>query len=638
MKKAFIIFIFQLSWIISPSQIDTILWQNCLGVNNGGNNPNAIAMKKSGYLFGIGIGADDPGITNYHGDGDTWLVNTDDMGSILWERCYGGSGMDIPRKIISINDNLTYILINSTSIDGDIQNGRAGNFWIVKINDTGEILWENSYGGSIIGEEVRDAILLPDNGLLMMGRISSTGGDITTHYGDMDIWLCRIDSFGNIIWQKTIGNTGRDNGIKIKLSSHNTILFIGGHEVTGGMIDCPDLGYYIDTDVWLVEMDIDGNFINQWCYGGKYYDLGWDIIEVGDGYIIAASTRSNDRDVSGFHGDPGGDYDDIWAFKIDLFGNLIWQRCLGGLASENPNYLTQTADGGFIIIGDAYSLDGDVTGNHSMFDYYSDIWVIKLSGDGELEWNHCFGGLSTERFWGIHSVLKKDDYNYVIGANANYLSDDVECDLFPNDLQNNAWLLEIKDCDYYKPHVPFITSGPDTVCSTVTPSSVYTIDTAAWAIAYEWLLIPEDAGTITRDSLSAEITWNLTYEGTAELKARSTNDCGESEWSEAKCVRVHTCLGVEEQGGGEAWRHGGLEIWPVPCGEILNFKFLILNSGRDYSLSVYDVFGREVAEIKVPERHEQIQINVESYPPGVYIAILKNGCDVLGSGKFVVVR
>ncbi len=90
----------------------------------------------------------------------------------------------------------------------------------------------------------------------------------------MDVWLCRIDSIGNILWQKTIGNEGKDNGVKVKLTSDSTILFVGGHEVTGGMINCPDLGYYIFTDVWVVEMDLHGYIINQWCYGGKEYDLG----------------------------------------------------------------------------------------------------------------------------------------------------------------------------------------------------------------------------------------------------------------------------------------------------------------------------------------------------------------------------
>jgi len=623
------------------AQIESVIWQNCLGAENGHNWTYAAEKTDNGYLFGIYILNDGPGISNYHGGADAWIVNTDNYGNVIWERCYGGSSGDGPHKIIRIDHDSYYLFNHASSSDGDVHNFQGKNFWMVKINADGEIMWEKNYGGAANGEIAIDAILMPDKGALMMGVISSSGGDITNYYGNMDVWLCRIDSVGNIIWQKTIGNEGADNGLKIKPTSHNTILFVGSHELLGGMIDCPDIGYYIYTDVWIVELDYNGNFVNQWCYGGKYPDQGYDIIEAEGGYVIAASTRSNDRDVSGFHGDPGGDYGDIWALKIDLYGNLIWQKCLGGLASEWPVFLTQTDDSGFIIIGNAFSLDGDVTGNHSLFDYYSDIWVVKLTGDGELQWNHCFGGQSTERFWGIHSVLKKDDYNYVIGANANYLSDDVECDLFPNDLQYNAWLLEIKDCDYYKPHVPVITSGPDTVCSTVTATSVYSLDTAKWASAYEWMLIPENAGTITSDSLSTEITWNLTYEGTAELKARGMNDCGYSEWSETRCVRVHTCLGIEEE---ETGRPGdketgrGLEVWPNPASGIVDCRWSMVDGRGDFLLEMYDMYGIEIRKFLIPVSNHEIQMNVENLRPGLYLVVLRNGGNIVGSSKLIISR
>ncbi len=84
------------------------------------------------------------------------------------------------------------------------------------------------------------------------------------------------------------------------------------------------------------------------------------------------------------------------------------------------------------------------------------VWIlgsIKLSSDGQLVWEHSFGGLGTDRFWGTHSVLKKDDYNFVIGAISNYAGDDVICDVIP-DYISEAWLFEIKDCNYYAPGIP----------------------------------------------------------------------------------------------------------------------------------------------------------------------------------------
>jgi hypothetical protein len=135
-------------------------------------------------------------------------------------------------------------------------------------------------------------------------------------------------------------------------------------------------------------MDLYGKILNQWCYGGTYWDEGRDIIEVEDGYVIAGTTNSNDGDVSGFHGFAYEDADDdIWIFKIDFFGNVLWQKCLGGYSWEYPVYLTQTEDTGIIVIGNSCSLDGDVTGNHSLYNIYSDIWVVKLNSQGTIQWN-----------------------------------------------------------------------------------------------------------------------------------------------------------------------------------------------------------------------------------------------------------
>ena len=603
------------------AQIDTILWQDCLGTEDGRNWSYAAVNSENGFLFGIILEEDGPGVTNYHGSTDAWIVNTDQYGNILWERCYGGSSDDGTHKIIKIDENCYYLLNSSWSHDGDVQNDRQGNFWIVKIDPQGNILWEDSYGGSLYGEEVTDAILMPDKGLLMMGRIRSTGGDVTTHYGYMDVWLCRIDSVGNILWQKTIGNEGMDNGIKVKLTSDNKILFVGAHEVTGGMIDCPDFGYYIYIDVWIVEMDLRGKIINQWCYGGKYPDLGYDIIEVDDGYVVAASTRSNDRDVSGFHGTPGENaHDDIWCFKIDFYGNMIWQKCLGGSLMEWPVYLADTKDGGIIIIGNTLSYDGDVTGNHTtQWPGGSDIWVVKLSSDGQLLWEHCFGSSHNNRFWGINSVVKVNDYDYVIGANSEIADGDVTCDLFPNSGTSNAWLFEIKDCSYYLPSQPVVKSGPDTLCTVANPESIYSIDTVQWATGYEWSIEPENAGTINNDSLSAVVTWNTQFEGPITITVRSSNDCGNSAWSEPHVTQVYTCLGVEENDLSGFF----ITAHPNPASQRTAFNYVLPESENEAAITITDLAGKTIEVLKVSRQQGQKPWDTRQIKGGVYFYTLK---------------
>ncbi len=633
MKKAVLIISLSLIFQNISAQIETIIWQQCLGTESLSNMVYAVEKTTSGYMFGIGLGADGPGVSNYHGGGDTWVVNTDNHGNILWERCYGGSDGDRPEKIIKINDSFYYLLNWSISIDGDVQNGRPGNFWIVKINDVGDILWESSYGGSVGGEEVRDALLMPDDGLLMMGRIYSTGGDVSTHYGSMDVWLCRIDSTGNILWEKTFGNQGRDNAIKIKLTADQTVLMIGCHYEPGGMIDCPIIQEY-GPDVWIVEMDLHGNIMNQECYGGNGDDLGWDIIKLPDGYAFCASTNSNDVDVSGLHGPPGEPmYDDIWAVKTSLDGTIIWQKCLGGYSSESPVYITATADSGYIIIGNTNSHDGDVSGNHTTEWNELDIWVVKLSSDGQLVWEHSFGGLGTDRFYGIHSVLKKDDYNFVIGANSNYAGDDVICDVIP-DYISEAWLFEIKDCNYYAPGIPVIHSGPDTLCSTDSTNAIYRIDPATRAWDYEWELIPAEAGTMLPDSLSVQITWNPIFEGSVEIKSRSYNDCGYSAWSEAFITQVYTCLGTGEYN----INANSLIINPNPANDKVTISVKGKIRKEQIEISFLNILGNEIKRGLLSEGEESTVIDISELPAGIYfVAIIDEGKRIT-SGKMVVAR
>ncbi len=442
--KVFLCIIFAFIQFSSFSQITDITWQKCMGTtcDECGDKPYGAAAFNDGYLFGIIISHDEPWITNYHGPkyGDAWIVHTDSVGNILWERCYGGSMGDGPRKIIPIDGERVYLLNGTDSRDGDVHNyiNEHADVWVVKINNTGDIIWENCYGGPNV-DEPKDALLTSDGGLLLMARISAAGGDISQHFGMGDVWLCKIDSVGTIQWEKSLGNQGHDNAIKIKLISDTTFVVLAGFNESGGMVECEHMGNPWDgTDVWIVEMDINGNIIRQLCYGGSGNDLLADIIKTDNGYVFTASTDSHDGDVSGGHGS-----DDFWVVKIDNDGKIIWQKCLGGSKSDYPKYITQTEDSGYIVIGHAKSYDGDVSGNHTEWDR-NDIWIVKIDSEGEIVWEHCFGGLGSERFIGRNTVIKKSDHHFVIAGRSQGITDDVECELNPYYyFSNDTWIINI---------------------------------------------------------------------------------------------------------------------------------------------------------------------------------------------------
>ena len=613
MKTKIITYILFLAMLPLFGQAPDITWQQCFGTPTKNTEIQNIVKTKNGFLIAFQVAESDTMITNYHGPtmADGWLVSTDSLGNILWERCYGGSSGDGIDKIILI-DSTSYYLFGATwSYDGDVQNSGPRGFWAIKIDTLGNILWENSYGNDRC--DARDAILMPDGGLLMMGRIMEAGGDVSTYYGSNDLWLCKIDSIGNLEWEKTIGNEGLENATKIKLTAENTLLITGSFTEIGGMITSD---YHGSADVWIVELDLQGTILQQFGFGGSHIDQGWDIIKTEDGYVFAASTNSNDGDVTGFHGESGDDQPyDLWVCKIDFEGNLVWQKCLGGSGHERPYYLTQTQAGGYIVIGLTNSDDGDVSGIHDDLITYNvnDVWMVKLSSEGELEWQHCYGTYDRESF-SRHSILKLSDDNFVIGVQTQpSVGGDKTCyrDYSPG-LQywpRMAWLFNLKNCSNYQPATPQAPTGPDTLCHTTDTTSVYTLTPATGAWGYIWQLQPEEAGTLVQDSLSATITWNTGYQGEVQISASSYNDCGQSAFSEVKTTFVYTCVGLEEN----AANGFGLRVYPNPANDFVTFE---TTGNKPTLIIVYNHTGQLVEMLEL--NASRTNWHVGSLPRGLY--------------------
>ena len=482
----------------------SIQWQGCYGGTDV-DYATDIVEADNGYLVIGTVKSNDGDISNNHGDWDIWIANIDSIGNLLWERCYGGSSNDSQGRIIKDFEGNYYFCGSVGSDDGDIQSGNHGDFdtWIVKIDATGEIIWEKCYGGS--GREEAPYLKLLSNGnILISSKSTSDDGDLPAHYGAFDAWLFVISPEGEILKSAVFGNDMHNGIYDIIKTQDEGYFFTCEASSTEGMVE----GNYHGglTDVWVVKLDSNMNIEWQMLYGGSETDYSlYGILELQDGYLFLAQTNSNDGDVSGFHGSPG-ESTDIWAVRIDLEGNIIWQRCLGGwdwefsgslhqteddgfiifaetdshggdvsgnnswqgnsdiwivkldeqldiiwqnciggYESDTPKYITETEDGGYLVVGNTISNSGDVSGNHSLAGVYTDIWVVKLNHSGEIEWQQCYGGWGREKLESPHTILKKGDYNYVIAATTNYgPSYDVACTpTGGNETDKDAWIFEI---------------------------------------------------------------------------------------------------------------------------------------------------------------------------------------------------
>ncbi len=424
-KKHLFLLLFYLFATGGFTQTFTEKWATCLGGTEWDEAKGIMKGDDSYWVIGT-TESNDGDVTEFKGKRDMWLLNIDTNGNLISEKTLGGSGHEFGfTDIKKLNDTVFYIFGGTNSSDGDVQSNQwpasLGNLWIIKTDNYGRIIWERVSGGQM-GSAERDFIITNDGGVLAMAYTDANDGDITDHHGWYDLWLIKLSDSGQKQWTLSLGGSGLEDGGGVIQTADGGFLIVGDTDGgSGGNYDStcnfhnPGSGY---TDVWVVKLDTAHNIEWQQCYGGSYSDGGLDVAELQDGYIILATILSNDGDVTGFHGTPNfQNRFDIWVFKIDKTGKLLWQKCLGGSNVDYARNIFTTTDGGFMIVGSTRSSDGDVTGYHGTHGWTDDVWFAKIDSVGNLLWQYCYGARYDEYLY--RGVVQKSDWDYVLAFGTN---------------------------------------------------------------------------------------------------------------------------------------------------------------------------------------------------------------------------
>jgi hypothetical protein len=275
------------------------------------------------------------------------------------------------------------------------------------------IQWQYSYGGTLNdimsnGNNTHDQMALTaDGGIIIAGLSESNDGDVTGHHGlssTKDCWVIKLDSVGNLEWQRSLGGSQDEYSQCIRQTNDGGYILSANTRSSDGDVT----GYHGSAfdDVWIVKLDSLGNIEWEHAYGGTSGDLGRSICQTYDGgFLMAGQTASNDSDVVGNHGSS-----DIWMVKLDANGVFQWQKCLGGSSGDGAYTVRATADHGFIMVGETSSTDGDLAG--STITPLGSTWLVKTDSLGNIEWNQLFGGPSLD--WG-REVYPTPDGGYIVG-------------------------------------------------------------------------------------------------------------------------------------------------------------------------------------------------------------------------------
>ncbi|MFD2725004.1 hypothetical protein [Hyunsoonleella rubra] len=352
--------------------------------------------------------------------------------TVQFVKALGGSLNDSGQSIIKTSDGGYAILGHTQSNDGDIQNktNTSFDYWLLKFNGNHQIQWQKNYGGSDDDKGI-DIIQTSDVGFAIFGQSQSNDGNVSENAGADDFWLLKLDASGRTIWEKSFGFLGADTGTSILQTKDNGFLLVGVLDVTAsngqGNSKLKAIKH-AGGDYWVIKLNSNGE--KQWSkfYGGTFTDTPYDAIQTADnGYIIVGLSDSDDVDISGNK----GSYD-FWIIKISETGTLIWEKSFGGTQIDEAWGIESTEDGNYLVVGDTRSNDIDVSNNNGG----ADIFLIKISPNGDLIWEKTFGGNS---FDAGRSISKTIDGGYIISGSSRSSDGDVS----KNNGQNDAWVIKL---------------------------------------------------------------------------------------------------------------------------------------------------------------------------------------------------
>lgn len=356
-------------------------WLRNLGGSDIERGMDVQATPDGGFILAGVTLSNDGDVEGQRGGGDAWVVKTDSLGNIQWQKCLGGSKYDEASDVKLTSDG-GYIVAGATrSNDGNVTGFHAGTYgseldmWVVKLTAAGIIEWQTALGGS--GHDYATSVIQTvDGGYTVAGSTASKNGNVTGQRGAVDMWIVKLRNTGVLQWQKCLGGSLNDHANEILQTPD------GGYIVAGGS-DSKDkdvVGFHGYFDFWVVKLNSAGTLQWQKCLGGSGDESASSVQLAGDGgYIIGGYTNSRGGDIVGYHFKNDG-----WLVKINGTGKLVWQRCFGGSENDFIHSLIRTSDGKYAFASGSTSSDDDIQ-NHIG---NNDFWIVKVGNNGQLPQNN----------------------------------------------------------------------------------------------------------------------------------------------------------------------------------------------------------------------------------------------------------
>jgi hypothetical protein len=296
-------------WVVKLDASGNIQWENHI-IGNATYAADMVQTPDGGFLVVTSAWVMEP-CEEQGKNVDVYAIRLNAQGEVLWKKHYGGPGIEDGYAVAVTPDN-QFIIAGMSRV-----NNADENFYVIKIDASGNLLWEKILGGSS-SDMAFSVVVATDGSCLVGGETFSNNGAVSGNHGQRDAWLVKLSSAGVVQWQKCFGGSMFETCYKLALSYSGGFIAAIAASSSDGNVN----GNKGASDFWIVDLSPSGNINWNRCYGGMFNEIPYDIQHTPDnGYVVTGSAESANGDLTCNKG-----LEDTWLIKLTATGTLQWQK------------------------------------------------------------------------------------------------------------------------------------------------------------------------------------------------------------------------------------------------------------------------------------------------------------------------
>ena len=534
----------------------------------------------------------------------SYLSKIDSSGNIIWEKAIqlGEEYFSFISDVIIV-DSINFLVLGTRCR----YDGNSDDIFLAKFNSYGNNIWIKGFGGQIKFCDSRKLIRTQDNGFIILGNrsldyIQRTSG----------ILLIKTDSIGNLLWSKSYDASEKDYGIScIETESGNLLLACQTYK-------------YGSSNVYLLNLNSQGDTIWTKVIGGTGYDIPSEIILLNQDEFLVTGISSIYESENGFT-------NDVLLLRMNMDGDIIYNKSYGGIANDKGNYLLKDENGDLLLIGSTQSFGFG----------QEDIYVLKITQDGDTIWTKAYGGNLADE--GVYICSEESGYT-LLGNTRSFSVGGFDMCIIQIDnegssnCRSRSTNTEIFDNIWDEHHIGVVSDGCskeniaiqvtnvsiqiNDMCDCISPTAKFQWDVLdTWVTFYNlstwvntWLWDFDDGETSIEENPGHE------FDGEYYVCLTVENECG----IDTYCEWVWGSIGINDHNSESL-----LEISPNPADD-----WITINCNNNLFINLVDIcdmLGRNIYSL--PEvSQQQLKIATNNLKKGVYLV------KILTSDNFVLIE